>query len=164
MTHVLRRLAIAITLLSGAVPVAAATPEPAGRYTMSPTEGGFVRLDTHTGTMALCTRKDEAWSCADMPESADASRKRIDQLEADNNSLRDELKRLQETVGAAPGGGAPGGDGIVPGIPGEAPKPFAMPDEKDVDKAFDYIESMIKKFRERVKRLEEKDGSSGTPL
>jgi hypothetical protein len=141
-------LGFALAAAAG-VPAAADTP---GRYSMSPTDGGFVRLDTQTGAMALCANKDSAWSCTDMPESADASRKRIDALEKENKSLKDEISRLEDS---AAGLGPPGS---------EPPKQFAMPDEKDVDKAFDYIESMIKKFRERVKKLEEKDGSDGTPL
>lgn len=143
-------------LLLASVAVAAVPEGGGGRYTMSPTEGGFVRLDTVTGTMALCTRKDNDWACADMPESADASRTRIEKLEGENKELKNEIKRLEEAFGQ--------GDGAVPGAPGATPKPFAMPDEKDVDKAFDYIESMIKKFRERVKKLEEKEGGEGTPL
>lgn len=138
-------------------PAWAASTDGAARYTMSPTEGGFVRLDTQTGTMALCTRKEADWSCADLPESADANRKRLEGLEAENRELKAEIKRMEETFTPAPGL-------TTPGTPGEPPKPFAMPDEKDVDKAFDYIESMIKKFRERVKKLEEKEGGEGTPL
>ncbi|MDO9381646.1 MAG: hypothetical protein Q7T86_02165 [Hyphomicrobiaceae bacterium] len=143
-------------LLLASVAMAAAPEGGGGRYTMSPTEGGFVRLDTVTGTMALCTRKDSDWACADMPESADASRTRIEKLEGENKELKNEIKRLEETFGQ--------GNGAAPGGPGDTPKPFAMPDEKDVDKAFDYMESMIKKFRERMKKLEEKEGGEGTPL
>lgn len=29
-----------------------------------------------------------------------------------------------------------------------------MPTEKDVDKLFDYVEGMVKKFKERIDRLE----------
>lgn len=138
-------------------PVAALAADAAGRYSMSPTEGGFVRLDTQTGTMSLCTKSAADWSCADMPESADASRKRLSDLETENKTLRDEIKRMEETFGVAEG---------APGKPAEAaPKSFSIPDEKDVDKAFDYLESMIKKFRERMKKLEDQQqGGDGTPL
>lgn len=156
MTKTVRIVAAGIAVVGLAATGPGANAEVSGRYTMSPTEGGFVRLDTQTGAMALCTRKDNDWACADMPESADTNRKRLEGLEAENKQLKDEIKRLEESLG--PGLGSP------PGEPGEPPKPFAMPDEKDVDKAFDYIESMIKKFRERVKKLEEKEGGEGTPL
>lgn len=156
MTNRLPIAAAGFALLLIASAAAVAGPDAAGRYAMSPTEGGFVRLDTLTGAMALCTRKDNDFSCTDMPESADANRKRIETLEAENKELKDEVKRLEETLGQGAGAGA--------GVPGETPKPFVMPDEKDVDKAFDYVESMIKKFRERMKKLEDKEGGEGTSL
>lgn len=121
-----------------------AASEAQGRYTMSPTDNGFVRLDTKTGQMALCTRKDNTWACADMPEDPDESRKRIEALEKENLELKEDVKRLEEAFVQTPGATPP-------------PKVFSMPDEKDVDKAFDYLETMIKKFRERAKRLEELD-------
>lgn len=44
----------------------------AGRYTMVPAEGGFVRLDTETGSVSHCRRGDAAagsvWQCAPIPE------------------------------------------------------------------------------------------------
>ena len=148
------RACLALACFSAAASCAAVAnaADPPGRYSMSPTEGGFVRLDTQTGVMSLCRGKAEAWSCTDMPESADASRKRAEDLDKENQKLKDEIKRLEETFGLAEG--APSGD---------KPK-FTMPDEKDVDKAFDYLETMIKKFRERMKKLEEKEGGNGTPL
>ena len=46
----------------------AAPVEPAaaenGRYTMTPAPGGFLRLDTRTGAVALCTVKGPAVTCA----------------------------------------------------------------------------------------------------
>lgn len=138
--------------LTATLPVSAA--ETPGRFTMSPTEGGFVRLDTQSGAMALCTRKDADWSCSDMPESADASRKRIEALESENKMLKDEMKRMDDVLGHGSSGSEPA-----------APKSFSLPDEKDVDKAFDYLEAIIKKFRERAKKLEEQEGGApGTPL
>lgn len=148
-----RKSLLPLVLVLAGPSVAAAE---AGRYSMSPTDGGFVRLDTKTGTMSLCTKAGGDWSCADMPESADANRKRLEELETENKTLKDEIKRYEETFGLADG---------APKSPDGAPKSFTMPDEKDVDKAFDYLEGMIKKFRERMKKLEEQQGGDeGTPL
>lgn len=128
---------------------AAKAADGAGRYSMSPTDGGFVRLDTQTGAMALCTGKEGAWSCSDIAETAGSTRARLQELERENSALRDEVKRLEEGGLAEP---AP-------------PKALSMPDEKDVDRAFDYVESMVRKFRERIRKLEEQENSGGgTPL
>ena len=55
----------AVALLAALTVSASAEPLPAdkGRYTMTPVEGGFMRLDTQTGAVALCTRKSETWTC-----------------------------------------------------------------------------------------------------
>ena len=59
-----------------------ATDDKPGRYTMSPADGGgFVRLDTETGAMALCQRRDAEWSCREMAEP--------------NRGLGDEVERLR---------------------------------------------------------------------
>lgn len=121
----------------------------AQRFTMSPADGGVVRLDTATGAMSVCSGKEGAWSCRDIAEGGDSARKRLEALEQENKALKDEVRRLQDAA-------------VTP--PGDAVKPFAMPEEKDVDRAFDYVESLIRKFRERIKKLEEQDGEAGTPL
>lgn len=140
--------------LSLAMSTGLAAAEP-GRYSMLPSDGGFIRLDTLTGAMSTCTKSGADWACADMAETAEASRKRLSELEAENKSLKDEIKRMEETIGL----------GTSPGQPGDAlPKNFTMPDEKDVDQAFDYLEKMVKKFRERMKRLEKEQEGDGTPL
>lgn len=137
-------LGLGLPILLLATPAAAT--ETAGRYSMSPTDGGFVRLDTQTGVMSLCTSKGPDWNCTDMAESAESGRKRLDELMKENQALKDEIQRLE-----------------LQGVPGADKPKLTMPDEKDVDKAFDYLESMMKKFRERMKKLEEKE-PEGTPL
>jgi hypothetical protein len=118
-----------------------------GRYTMTPVEGGFMRLDSETGAVALCTRKGDAWACEpvnDTSAASDAAR-----LEAENKALKDRVKSLEEaaTVGKAP---VEGGDAPT-GAPGGISK---LPTEKEVDEALDYVERMYKKFRDRMQSIE----------
>jgi hypothetical protein len=135
--------------------VAVAAEEPGGRYTMSPADGGgFVRLDRLTGAMALCTRKDDKWSCEDMHDSQRTLMSEVDKLRADNKSLKDQVEQLEETLGI--------GENQT-----DAPKPRAqltLPTEQDVDKAFDYLEGIVKKLRERMQRLEAEQQKDGKAL
>lgn len=138
-----------------AAPAFAAGSEP-GRYTMQPTEGGVIRLDRETGAMSFCTGKEGEWSCKEMPESESALTKRIEELEGEKRALEAE-KRLREArpggpaTGEAPSPGAPPAEEApVPAPPGDLP----IPNERDVDKLFDYVEGMMKKFKERIERLE----------
>lgn len=134
-----------------------ATPERPGRYSMSPVDGGFMRLDTETGAMALCNKKGESWACepiAGAPTAPGRSeREELERLRAENAEMRATIKSLEE---------------LVLGPEGEkrADKPgggLQLPSEQDVDKALDYVERMFKKFRDRLKQLEG-GGKDGTPL
>jgi uncharacterized protein (UPF0335 family) len=114
---------------------------------MTPTEGGVIRLDRETGAMAFCAGKDGNWSCKDMPASEDALKKRIEQLEGEKRALEAE-RQLRD---ATPGDTAKAPDGAEPPAP---PGDLPVPNERDVDKLFDYVEGMVKKFKERIDRLE----------
>jgi hypothetical protein len=142
-----RRIIAALALAFLAVP-AAANDKP-GRFIMSPADGGFVRLDTETGAMALCKRTGDTWDCAAMSDSSKSLQQEADRLAAENKELKAEVRRLEEVLGLdgdkkdAPGKRAerPGGD-------------FRLPSEQDVDKAIDYVERMFKKFRDKLKELD----------
>lgn len=136
----------------------AAGPEgESGRYSMSPSDGGFVRLDRQTGAMSFCTRKNEDWQCAPMADSDQALRDENSKLAAEKQALETQKKHLEEMLGI----GEPGKEqGVKPGegaAPGGSVK---VPTEEDVDKMFDYLEGMVKKFKDRIKKLEEKSDKS----
>jgi hypothetical protein len=126
---------------------------------MSPTEGGVIRLDRQTGAMAFCSGSAGDWTCKDMPESESALKKRVEELEGEKRALEAE-KQLRDAPSGAPEDGSQSGE-AVPAPPGDLP----MPNERDVDKLFDYVEGMVKKFKERIDRLErEAQKEPGTPL
>jgi len=135
---------------------AAMSDTTSGRYTMSPTDDGFVRLDKQTGAMAQCTRNDGVWACKPMADSQRELQDVMDKLRAENKSLRKQVDDLEETLGIGPG---PSDDD------GPTTK-FALPSEDDVDQAFDYLEGMLDKLRERMEKLEKqhKNRGGGTPL
>lgn len=134
------RTAAIVLILVGAMaqtgPALTAEERP-GRYTMSPADDGFVRLDTETGEMAFCKRSsDGTWACAPM---------------ATKPSLSEP---------GAPSATAP--DLAPPGE--ESNGKITVPSEQDIDKLFDFVESMMNKLKERLKRLEEKEKAPATPL
>ncbi len=144
----------AVTLLSGLVAAtwpATAGDQDNGRYSMSPADGGFVRLDRQTGAMTFCTKTDATWACSPMGDAQQASNSEIERLETENKSLKADKRNLEEMLGMA----SPEKPGAAPPETGSTTPPLKVPSEQDVDKAFDYFEGMIKKFRERMKKLEE---------
>ncbi|MEL7047443.1 MAG: hypothetical protein AAFO75_00520, partial [Pseudomonadota bacterium] len=112
------------------------------RYSMSPVDGGFVRLDKQSGAMTFCKSEDGNWSCKPMANGAPKEGTELKKLEAENKELKAEIERMEEVFGldgkkASPGGGAD--DGPLAGPPGGLPE-LKLPSEKDVDQAVDYLE------------------------
>lgn len=139
------RLIISLAALACLCPACLAAENDDGRYSMSPTDDGVVRLDKRTGAMAHCTRKQGAWACEDMQDSQGALMAEIDRLEAENTSLKTRVEHLEETLGLSDGQK----DQSMPG------NELALPSEQDVDKAFDFLERMLKKLHERMEKLKE---------
>lgn len=160
-----RALLFCALAVAAATPALAAGEDTSGRYTMQPTEGGVIRLDRQTGAMSFCTGAEGNWSCKDMAETESALKKRVEELEAEKRAL-EAGKQLNDghlpgPSATAPEAGTPPGEAAPPPPPGDLP----MPNERDVDKLFDYVEGMVKKFKERIDRLErEAKKEPGVPL
>lgn len=135
---------VASALLSA--PSQAAEEPASGRYTMETTDEGIVRLDTKTGAMSLCRREGGRWSCESMEDGQRVLMRENDRLEAENRNLRAQIEDMEETLGLGDGQTGP-----------SKPQTFKLPSEQEVDKAFDYLEAMLKKLKDRMERLEEKD-------
>lgn len=144
-TNVTRKLIIALlagTVSAGAV--SAAEGPQTGRYTMHKSDDGFVRLDTQTGVMSLCRKRDGGWACDAMAGTGQAGSGELARLRRENAELKAEIKRMEEHLGLR-------GD---PAKPARKSSDFKLPTEKEVDQALDYFERMLKKFQDRLKRLE----------
>lgn len=115
-----------------------------GRYSMSPVEGGQLRLDKETGAVALCARKGETWTCEPVEDKAKTIEEKLKLLEDENKELKNHITNLEAMLDKD----SKGGDKGPPA--GSMP----IPSEEDVDKALDYVERMFKKFRDRLQKLE----------
>lgn len=139
-----------LTILVFTSPAAFAQTDTTSRYTMAPTENGFVRLDTVTGAMSLCQKAPQGWSCRAMDSNGGASdRREIDRLRAENAELRSEVLRLEQRL-------AEQKEGDSSDFSSQHVPQLELPKEEDVDEAIDYLEGMIRKFRERFENFGEK--------
>lgn len=138
-------------LIAGAAVVAltgsagAAESDASGRYTLAPTEGGFVRMDTTTGAVSTCTGTMETLVCRSVADDRQALQSEIDRLSAENEALREELANNKEA------GRTDGTGGIT------------VPSDEDVDKAMGFLEKMVKRFKALIKELQEEPAET-TPL
>ena len=151
-------LLIALALTGTA---AADTPEESnGRYTMSPVDGGFLRLDKQTGAVAMCARSGSEWACKPVEDrTATAPSNELSKLEDENKALKERVKALEESL---ENGKAPPSEGPLAGPPGGKAQ---LPTEEEVDQALDYLEHVYKKVRDRIKELDKPlpPAGDGTP-
>lgn len=111
-------------------------PARAGRYTMVPAEGGFVRLDTETGSISHCRRGDAAsggvWQCAAIPE--DVIAKPEDTNASDDAALRREVADLRARIEA-----------IERRAVASAP-PAKGSGDPELDRAMNFSEELMRRF------------------
>jgi hypothetical protein len=145
-------LALSLALTSAAT---AETPaESGGRYTMSPVDGGFLRLDKQTGAVAMCARSGSEWACKAVEDQTTtaASPDELSRLQHENKELKDRVKALEdslETEKPPP---------LAEGPPGGK---MQLPTDQEVDQALDYLERVYKKFRDHVKDLDKPQAPPG---
>src|SRR5262245_43273971 len=115
----------------------------AGRFTMSPVDGGFLRLDKQTGAVAMCARTGTTWGCTPVEDHTPAAAAmECSKREQENKDLKDRIKALEETLETKPPlNGPPGGK-------------VQLPTDQEVDQALDYLERVYKKVRDRMKDLD----------
>lgn len=141
------RLAIlAVPVLSLMLSGQALSEEPiANRFTLEKTENGFVRMDTQTGEMSICTEKDGQLVC----------RLAADERRALEDSLSDLSARVAELERRL--------DALAPGESSDG-----IPDEAELDRALSAMEKMMRGFfgmvEELKKDLEEKPAKPPEPL
>ena len=135
---------VALAVLVGAAPEA---EQPGDRYSLTPTEGGtFLRLDRQTGATSTCRRKDGRLTCETAADDRRALETEIDRLMTENAELKSAVKRLEGLIG-------------LPDAEAKSPKrgTFKLPSEQDVDRAMDYVEGMVRKFKERWHQLKDRE-------
>jgi hypothetical protein len=136
----MRPIVPALILVSLMSPALAEQPaEPAttenGRYSMTPVQDGFLRLDTRTGAVAMCRVVNGAPECRLAADERAALENEIGRLQAQNGELR--LKAPPGATVAAP--------------------PPNLPSEQDIDRALSFAERFIR----RMMRIMREEG--GTP-
>lgn len=64
-----------------------------GRFSLSPVPEGFLRMDTRTGAVSICSDKG-GWACRLVPDERGALDQEIGRLQADNKKLREQAGPL----------------------------------------------------------------------
>jgi hypothetical protein len=98
----MRLHAIAAGILGLMIVPVAAQDAGTGRYAIEPSVDGFIRLDTETGAISHCTRRDNVWRCETLAEDRSAVEALTDQVRALGERVDALTGRLDELEGRPP--------------------------------------------------------------
>ena len=133
-------LALAL-LLPAAAPSALAGEEP-GRYSITPAGDGFLRLDSATGAVSICSSKPGGCTCESVADVL-ALKQEVDRLSRENEALHDKLAEAEATPKSPGIGTAPLPSSPSTQIPGSA-----------IDEINDFVAKMMRRLQDLVRDLE----------
>jgi hypothetical protein len=142
-------IAVAFAAVLLAAPAAAdeATPDTAGgRYLFSKQADGFLRLDTQSGAVALCSQQSVGWACKAAPEDRSVLENEIARLQTENAALKQEV--LSHGL-ALPSGMAPEPSGAQNGQ-----SSVRLPSDADVDRVIAFFGRVWQRFVEAIERAQ----------
>jgi hypothetical protein len=123
-----------------------ATPDSSnGRYTFSQVSDGVLRLDTRTGEVSVCNKREMGWTCQVVPDDRAVLENEIARLEAENTTLRQQLA----SRGAAPADG-------MPAKPGEKSPSIELklPSDAEIEKVMTFFEKIWRRLVEMMQNVQ----------
>ena len=102
-----------------------------GRFVMERTDGGFVRLDTFSGEMSVCTEAEGQLVCRMAADERRALEEEIDLLE-------ERIAEIEKSRAMEP-----------------ADRPGELPTDEEIDRTFGIMEQMMRRFLGIIEEFEE---------
>ncbi len=131
------------------------------RFTIAPTDGGFLRLDRQTGAVAICAKKADEWACRPVDEKTASSATERTRLETENMTLKARVKELEDFLASKSLTPPPPHDGsAAEGPPGGISR---LPTDAEIDEALDYMSRVYKKIRDHVRELDKPSSNGDHP-
>lgn len=113
---------------------AAAQDQP-GRYTMKDIEDGMLRLDTQTGAVSYCRKKEDTWACETAEDDQSALNTEITRLLRKNLELQNRVDELEKKLTA------------------NDENHLKLPNDQDLDKVMGFMERLMSRFYAFAKSL-----------
>jgi hypothetical protein len=155
---------VAASLSAGGAASAQTRPDTEnGRYALSPTGDGVLRLDTKTGSVSTCTNSGAGWACYAVPDERAALDAEIGRLQAENEKLKTQLAERDSTAGKV-GEALPKSDSPTKGEPKSAEGgrkiEIPLPSDQDMDRAMSFLERAWRRLIEMANRIQ-RDAAGG---
>ena len=116
-----------------------------GRYMFNRVQDGFLRLDSRTGQVSLCTRQSAGWTCRAAPDERAAFESEIGRLQSENGALKKEL--------VARGLPLPNGMNAVPPA-SKGGLDLKPPNDSEIDRVMTYMEKIWRRLVEMMQNLQ----------
>src|SRR5205807_4276310 len=144
----MRSLPLLVLAFVAFAPSAHAQPAPDsenGRYNFSQVPDGMLRLDTRTGAVSLCAKKDAGWACNTVPDERQALENEIARLQRENGALKKDM--------LARGLPLPGGIAGAPPAPQrELQLKVPLPSDAEIDRVMSAFEKMWRRIIDMVQK------------
>ena len=138
-------LVLAFLALAPSVQAQTAPDSENGRYTFSQVADGMLRLDTRTGAVSLCAKKDAGWACNAVPDERAALENEIARLQRENGALKKDM--------LARGLPLPGGVASAPSAnQRELNLKVPLPSDAEIDRVMSAFEKMWRRIIDMVQK------------
>ena len=158
----LNAVALVICLGGAGAAVAGAPEAENGRYTLSTTADGALRLDTRTGAVSTCSNSGAGWACYAVPDERAAMDSEIGRLQAENEKLKAELATREPTVSGKIEEVLPKSDSLKKSDPkvadGERKIEIPLPSDRDMDRMMSFLEKAWRRLMEMANRVQRDAG------
>jgi hypothetical protein len=151
--------AVVVLSLSGAAFAQSRPDTENGRYALSTTADGVLRLDTRTGTVSTCNNNSGAgWACYAIPDERAAMDAEIGRLQVENEKLKAELTQRDSTTTGKTDEALPKSDSLKKGEPkaAEGGRKFEipLPSDQDMDRMMSFLERAWRRLVEMANRVQ----------
>ena len=122
-----------------------------GRYTFNQVADGLLRLDTRTGQVSLCAKKDAGFACNTVPDERSALENEIARLQRENGVLKKDMlaRKLPLPSGVA---GAPSAEQQR-----ELNLKVPLPSDAEIDRVMNAFEKMWRRLVDMVQKSPNSD-------
>ncbi len=128
------RSLVRVAFVTAALTGPAGAEDGDGRYRLTPTPDGYLKLDSRSGAVSECKRGPDGYQCRLVPDEQAALQAEIDRLANENAALREQLATASPRLPERPGESA---------RPEKAP---VLPGEDEMDRALGFMEKFLRRF------------------
>lgn len=131
----MRITSLLLAMAGGLAMAAPSLADDAGRYRLERTDDGFVRMDTQTGRMSLCTQQAGGLDCKPATDAQPATAAEIERLERRVEALERQLSQLEAGTGRE-----------------------ALPTEEEFERTMGFMERFFRRFMGIVQDFQQEQG------